>query len=84
MGGVGGGDTGAPGREGPAGQTQGRKGFRQEKTVTFAFSENEMGMESGVGGVVRLGRGKPGMQRPGPKSFAAVQGRKHEGLEEEV
>lgn len=38
----------------------------------------------GWGGVVRLGRGKPGMQKPGPKSFAAVQGRKHEGLEEEV
>ena len=33
---------------------------------------------------VRLGRGKPGMQRPVPKSFAAVQGRKDEGLEEEV
>ena len=44
---MGGGDAGAPGGEGPASQTQGRKGFRQGKTVTFAFRENEMGMESG-------------------------------------
>ena len=36
-----------PGREGPAGHPQVRKGFRQDKAVTTAFRESEMGVESG-------------------------------------
>lgn len=32
----------SPGREGPAGQTEEQKGFRQGKAVTFAFRTKEL------------------------------------------
>ena len=58
--------------EGPAGQTEGRKGFRQEErsSITFAFRGNEMGKR---GVEVRFGRGKPGMERWVLKPLIVVQ-----------
>ena len=59
--------------EGPAGQTEGRKGFRQEErsSITFAFRGNEMGKR---GVEVRFGRGKPWMERWGLNRLVVVQG----------